>query len=65
MTSEEMHTLEAWIDRYSLTNVLSTIREICLSKVDHLRTNWRDEYQAKEWENNAKLIERANKDIVF
>ena len=59
MNKEDMNTLESLIDKYSLDDVLSAIREICLDKADHLRTNWQDEQSAKYWESIEKQINKV------
>lgn len=52
--------LEDAIDRYSLSDVLGTLANICSAKADHLRSNWQDENAAKEWDRAATLCSGAS-----
>jgi hypothetical protein len=51
--------LETIIDQNSLTEVIEALINICGEKADHLRSNWQDTTQAKEWELAARRLGTA------
>lgn len=68
--SQSQFELETMIDRLGFCVVLGMLQTICYEKAEHIRENWQDgtssaERQAKEWVNNAKAIQKAEKDCVF
>lgn len=48
------------IDQYGVSAVLDSIAEICALKAEHLRTNWQDETEAKEWERIGNAVSMAS-----
>lgn len=50
LTQSERDTLEAMIDRTSLTAVLEGLFDVCGDKAEHIRANWQDEQTAKVWD---------------
>jgi hypothetical protein len=55
----DLTELETLIDRFDLPTVLKTLEEVCLAKADHLRSNWSDEFAAREWQRMARRIRKA------
>lgn len=47
--SEMQSEVEIFIDRHGLDVVLSTIREICYAKANHIAVEWQDVGLAKLW----------------
>lgn len=50
LTQAERDTLEAMIDRTSLTAVLEGMFDVCGDKAEHVRANWQDEHTAEVWD---------------
>ncbi len=50
LTQAERDTLEAMIDRTSLTSVLEGMFDVCGDKAEHIRANWQDEQTAEVWD---------------
>lgn len=55
----DMEALEGMVDRHGLTQVLCMLCEICSEKAEHLRANWQDKANAKHWDKDGIIIERA------
>jgi hypothetical protein len=53
-----MSEIELIIDQVGLSKFLFKVSEICHEKADHLRTNWQDANAAREWDADAKAIEK-------
>ena len=50
-----------FLDKYGLSDVIEALAEICNLKAEHIRTNWPgclDQFQAKNWETDAKRLEK-------
>jgi hypothetical protein len=56
--SEAMIALEAMVDHATIRNVAYALAHICWDKADHVRSNWQDEALAKDWERNARAIDK-------
>lgn len=54
-----LRDLEAMVDRYSLSDVLSVLMEICDGKAEHLAVNWQDHAAAKQWARCAVVLDSA------
>lgn len=50
MNQADKDELEDLIDRATLSQVLDALADICGDKGEHLRSNWQDTIQAREWE---------------
>lgn len=59
MTKLDQETLETMIDKTNIHKVIEGLIDICDDKAEHIRTNWQDENQAKEWERVAKSLLRV------
>ena len=57
MNTEKRIIIEQMIDESGMENFLDAVETVCYDKADHLRTNWQDEYAAKQWEKTASKIE--------
>ena len=57
--AEMSETVEAYIDRFSLAELLQIVGEICAAKADHIETNWQDRDTAREWTRAAAVVFRA------
>ena len=57
-SGEDVNVLERLVDRYSLANVLEGLVAISGYKAEHLRQTWQDERAAKDWEIDARNIDR-------
>jgi hypothetical protein len=56
----EQEQLEQLIDKFTLTQVLHALSDICYGKSEHLiRSNWQDTTAARDWERVARRIEVA------
>lgn len=55
-TSNPEDTLEAMIDKYTLSEVIDFLVCICAKKASHLRENWQDEAQAGDWSRAAQVL---------
>lgn len=53
MPIAERNVLETLIDRFGLTVVTETLRDICDDKSMHIAANWQDNGTAKAWERVA------------
>ena len=51
--------LEAAIDSESLQFVLSTLRDVCYAKGEHLRSNWQDAHTARAWERAGRFLDQS------
>lgn len=51
--------LEAMVDKYGLTHVLTGLVLVCGEKASHLRHNWQDSASARAWDKSADVIETA------
>jgi hypothetical protein len=51
--------LEAFIDEYTLAEVLEKLANICREKADHIRTSYSDKTLAQTWDDDAKLIDKT------
>lgn len=60
LTFGEKYRIESLIDQYGVSAVLDSIAEICALKAEHLRTNWQDETEAKEWERIGNAVSMAS-----
>lgn len=49
MHLEEIHTIEALIDRYGLAQVLTEVSQLATDKAAHIRENWQDDKLAAKW----------------
>lgn len=59
-------TLEALIDKHSLSEVMQALQSVCHDKAEHLRTNWQDYNSADLWDGAAENIDCAVKgDIKY
>ncbi|MEA5628336.1 hypothetical protein [Nostoc sp. UHCC 0251] len=63
MAKEYMESLEALIDKLTLSAILEMLERICHKKAENLRTHWQDEASAKLWDKAARQIEQINVDI--
>ena len=57
--------LESFMDQFGLSAVLASIENICHEKAEHVRTNYQDEFTAKEWEklgNDLDKFQTKHKD---
>ena len=50
--------IEQEIDIYGMGSIIDILVTICYEKADHVRTNWQDEYLAKQWEKQAKVFDK-------
>lgn len=50
--------IEEMIDKVGLSKFLFMLAEVCGEKAEHIRTNWQDRNLAKEWDADAKAIEK-------
>lgn len=50
--------LEQLVDRYSLAMVVEGLVAICGAKAMHVRSTWQDEPMAKDWERDARTLDR-------
>jgi hypothetical protein len=50
--------IEQMVDKVGLSKFLFLLAEVCNDKAEHLRTNWQDRNLAKEWDADAKQIEK-------
>lgn len=58
--SVERDRLETgFVDRTSMSSVLTALEEIAIEKADHVGSNWQDEQLAKAWMRVARAIEKA------
>ena len=48
--------MEEFIDAYGITSLFDVIADIANGKADHLRENWQDEFNARDWDKVAKAI---------
>ena len=48
--------IESFIDTYGMASVLDVLSDIAYGKADHLRENWQDEFNARDWDKVAKAI---------
>jgi hypothetical protein len=62
--SDEMRTLEQFINLYGTANVLGAIREICLAKAEHVMENWQDDKLANAWFKTANRIDKIIPDVA-
>jgi hypothetical protein len=51
--------LEAMVDKHGLTHVLVGLSLVCSEKAEHIRINWQDKALAKDWDADAKTIDKA------
>ena len=58
-TTANEDALEAMIDTFGLSEVIDFMVCICAKKASHLRENWKDESQAKEWSKAAQTLRKA------
>ena len=49
LTQQELDTLEALIDRTSLTAVVEALGDICHEKAEHVLTTWQDRPRSQSW----------------
>ena len=56
-------TLEAMIDKYTLSEVIDFLVCICAKKASHLLENWGDEIQAGDWSRAAHALLTAENRI--
>ena len=54
--SDMERTLESYIDKISVPNLLEAVSRICIEKAQHIRENWQDESMAMAWEKNGYKI---------
>ena len=65
INTEDMQLFaETAIDQNGLYNLLSEIREVCLMKAEHIRTNWQDEPLALQWDHVATVLEDAEREVT-
>lgn len=65
LTAGEIQNLEMLADEKSMGAIVRALIQICEEKSEHVNSVWQDEELAEEWENNAKLFRRVEKDMVF
>lgn len=64
MTEREFKDqIEGYIDRQSLSVLLSLVEEICREKAEHVLTNWQDKAMSKAWEHNARTVSWAQSKV--
>lgn len=51
--------LEALVDQYGLSQVLTALSEVCHAKEEHLACNWQDTASARVWRSDAVTLENA------
>lgn len=57
--------LESYIDTYGLQDFLLLLECITAEKADHVRTNWRDEKLARQWDSvSIKLAKIAHSKLL-
>ena len=54
----DMHRLEAMIDKYGMAKVIAMLSEICGGKAEHVAVNWQDTRLAKDWSKAAEATGR-------
>jgi hypothetical protein len=59
MPDTDQDVIEQMIDRLGTRGVLEIIASIAHDKADHLRSNWQDEGAARQWERDARTIEKT------
>ena len=57
MDKDDLVTLEGFIDRYGLGEVLSSLGYICSEKAEHVATNWQDVPLGKRWMKLATVLD--------
>lgn len=65
VTKNDLDTMEAMVDKYSLSGVVESLAHIANEKGDHLRTNWQDNETAKEWERAAAALDKTAARILL
>ncbi|MBD2727488.1 hypothetical protein H6G96_14410 [Nostoc sp. FACHB-892] len=63
MPKEYMESLEALVDKLTLSAILEMLERICHKKAENLKTHWQDETSAKLWDKAARQIEQINVDV--
>lgn len=56
MKQVDKDTIEEIIDRYSVSELLTAVAEICGEKAEHLRTAWQDNVAARTWDKDSTRI---------
>jgi hypothetical protein len=64
MSKEDLTTMELFIDKYGIVDVLSGLSYICGEKAEHVATNWQDAQTAKHWMQLASSIDKAGAKLV-
>lgn len=60
MTNDKLiEVLEALVDAHSLATVVSCLAEVATLKEDHLKANWGDDGQARDWWRAYQLLTRV------
>jgi hypothetical protein len=60
MTTNEAEALEALVDRYGLSAVISQLANVCDDKSQHIASNWQDNVTARMWMNCVHILDRAS-----
>jgi hypothetical protein len=50
--------LERLADKHGISKLLFALVEVCHAKAEHLRSNWQDERNAKNWLTDAAALEK-------
>ncbi len=59
MPKDAEYILEDIVDKYSLSEVLGMLADICDGKGEHLESNWQDRVSAKFWYKASKVCAAA------
>ena len=58
MSNETKDTIEQIIDKVGISGICLLISEICNEKAQHVRENWQDENLARDWNHDARVIDK-------
>ena len=64
MRPEHLQQLELVLDRYTLSEILEGLQEICFRKAEFVQDVWRDRKTAKNWMKAGRDIMRGDTDNV-